>query len=405
MPGRRGRRRPLLRDDIRYPSGDDDCSSCDAYTVRGNPDPQCTWCKREHSTVLLAPCGHQFCRECVEDIVLPTAACPIDNRFIRETRLAEYVLRATQDSFEDTSSDAGVIKILERRVDALTTVIDRLVEHLAIRDMVNNFHPKHLLNDNISSHHPPIGIREPTKGPVITDSEDSDHTHVPTQEATSDLGAQTKACNLMNALMLCNLPTETIDESGSRTDLVITSTNVRQLLPRFWKRATSENWSDEEKVQRLRMICDPALQRLLDNADVYRRDWAYVSAILYGDHVLDEVSMTRWLGSMRQRQTETPHQWYLRVCDVVERGLPPGPRQEWEVLSTFVRGLHPRYQQALVPGNLPPIPDIIQRCSQLDAKINSALTNGHIERRRTCFSCGAPDHLMRDCPVNKGNVN
>ncbi|CAH8450963.1 unnamed protein product [Dicrocoelium dendriticum] len=75
---------------------------------------------------------------------------------------------------------------------------------------------------------------------------------------------------------------------------------------------------------------------------------------------------------MRQRQTETPHQWYLRFCDVVERGLPPGPRQEWEVLSTFVRGPHPRYQQASVPGNLPPIADIIQRCSRLDAKARLA---------------------------------
>ncbi|VDP95328.1 unnamed protein product [Trichobilharzia regenti] len=210
------------------------------------------------------------------------------------------------------------------------------------------------------------------------------------KQATSDLPAWSKMQSLLK-------------KEENAPLVLITPDNVRQMLPQFWKMATEENYTDEDKVERLRLWCDTSLQKILDSSSVSRKDWPYISSLLYGEQILDELSMIRYLSKVPQRQGETPYQWYLRVCEVVQRSLPPGPQQDWEIKSSFVRGLLSKYQEALESQKLDCIAAILERCHAVDgsaAKQSNAKKEVQptLNRTKTCYHCGRKGHVQRDCP-------
>ncbi|CAH8522890.1 unnamed protein product [Heterobilharzia americana] len=139
-------------------------------SVYGVPDPNnpllCSLCQKESGAALAASCGHQFCKTCVEDAVLPISACPLDNEFIRESRIAEFAFLESHDF--SSSCEDNEMEILRSRVDSLTLIIDRLVEHLAIRDMINACQ---LAKGNRGNNQE---IRGFSTRPQISDSESSD---------------------------------------------------------------------------------------------------------------------------------------------------------------------------------------------------------------------------------------
>lgn len=314
-----------------------------------------------------------------------------------------------------SSTDEQALQSLKERVDSLTLVMDRLVEHLAIRNLINESRTTSAVITTVMD-----GVdrardsnKSSEKAPVISDSDDTDNPSSRVTDKQLFENTNKKASNLMNLHMLCNLPVNSVGSSigkpnnsgDDESHLLITTKNAHQLLPRFWKAAIEANWSDDEKVQRLRLVSDTVVQRILDKADVFRKDWAYISALIYGQHVLDELSLVRCLGQMCQRNKETPHQWFVRVSAFVERGLPPGPQCEWAIRSSFLRGLLPKYQTVLEKVKLTSIADILSRCTQADfpsdpgeaakAKGGSGSTD-----TKVCFNCGDYGHVQRRCPLS-----
>ncbi|CAH8862697.1 unnamed protein product [Trichobilharzia szidati] len=347
----------------------------------------CSLCNKEYYSVLSAVCGHQFCKTCSEDSLLCTSTCPLDNQEINEKQLIEFIFAGSHD---DSSCDEDEIDSLRSRVDSLTLIVDRLVEHLVTREMVNT---RRLATES-------SGGDQKTKESTIPDSECLDNSSGSPpppppvnqdKQATSDLPAWSKMQSLFR------------EEKENAPLVLITPDNVRQMLPQFWKMATEENCTDEEKVERLRLWCDTSLQKMLDSSSVSRKDWPYISSLLYGEQILDELSMIRYLSKVPQRQGETPYQWYLRVCKVVERSLPPGPQQDWEIKSSFVRGLLPKYQEALESQKLDSIAVILQHCHAVDGstvKQSNAQKQAKptLNRTKTCYHCGCVGHVKRDCP-------